>query len=152
MNIKGNYTVKVLWFFNSLTKKFEEQLPEETQEVINGLRENPNTVAKTFEDLNPQDTGLQEFPLVTNGSAMDWSPELTTLISQQASWTVYEAKKDLQAMLAAMPGGDALGATAKEAEPTKQALTAAPSAVPGGPAASSGNINAAEALPAPKQD
>ena len=128
MNIKGNYTVNVLWFFNSFTKNFEKQLPEETQAAISGLRDRPSPLGNdSFKDLNPLDTALQEYPLAST-SILNWSPELTTLMSQQASWMVYEAKEDIQAMLAATPGGAAAakglrafaGQTPKPADASKR--------------------------------
>ena len=103
MNVKGGYSVKVLWLLNSYNKGFEEQLPKETQHAINRTRDYPSALLKALQDINPLDSGLHDFPLVDT-SALDYTPQLATLMSQQASWMVYEAKKQILDVLASTPG------------------------------------------------
>jgi len=104
LNVKGGYTVKVLWLLNSYNKGFEEQLPKETQHAINRTRDHPGGILKALQDINPLDSGLHDFPLVDT-SALDYTPHLATLMSQQASWMVYEAKEEILDILASTPGG-----------------------------------------------
>jgi hypothetical protein len=100
MNVKGNYTVTVLWLLNSNVKDFEAALPKPMQKELEKARTNQG-LGKALEDLNPLDaTSLASFPLVST-FAMNWSPELVTLVSQQASWTVYQARKEIESLLKA---------------------------------------------------
>ena len=117
MNVKGGYTVKVMWLLNSYNKGFEEQLPKDTRQAINRTRDHPSDLLKKLQDINPLNSGLHGFPLVST-FALDYTPQLATLMSQQASWMVYEAKEEIGNMLASTPGG--VGDISKESVTTQE--------------------------------
>jgi hypothetical protein len=106
MNIKGGTTVTILWLLNSPCKGFEDRLAPDTAAALKAHRAKANDRASIdAEKRNPFDvTTLASFPMVST-FAMDWPPELVSLMQQQASWIVHKAKKELQAMLkaAALP-------------------------------------------------
>ena len=93
-----------MWLLNSYNKGFEEQLPKDTRAAINKTRDHPSDLLKKLQDINPLDSGLGGFPMVST-FALDYTPQLVTLMSQQASWMVYEAKEEIGKMLASAPGG-----------------------------------------------
>ncbi|GIL43121.1 hypothetical protein Vafri_957, partial [Volvox africanus] len=83
--INGGWQVEVLWLINMQARQWEELLPNETQ---------------TFLNLSRADTGsdLHHYPHISTFTT-NYSPQLVTLLSQQATWTVLQAAPELLDLL-----------------------------------------------------
>jgi hypothetical protein len=115
MNVKGGTTVTVLWLMNAPSTAFEDSLPPDTTSALEtqraaslGANSASSALTKKLETLNPFDVmSMASFPMVDT-LAMEWPVELVGLVQQQASWTVYNAKKEVGEMVraAAVPQPD----------------------------------------------
>jgi hypothetical protein len=78
--------VDVLWLLNTKAKEWEDALPEDTRFLL------------THPEANRGDgASLKSYPYVSTFDA-NYSPFLTSLLSQQASWTAMAARSQLQDM------------------------------------------------------
>uniref|UniRef100_A0A383VT98 Uncharacterized protein n=1 Tax=Tetradesmus obliquus TaxID=3088 RepID=A0A383VT98_TETOB len=133
LGIAGGYTANVLWLLNVKDTTWESALPKDTKKLLEDFRKGRGIGARK-DAASTIYASLKEFPYITT-FAMDYSPELTQMLSQMASYTVMQSEKDIKAMMAA--------ATAK-AQQQQPAAGAAKPAAPAG-TASAGIIAAGAA-------
>ncbi|PNW85074.1 hypothetical protein CHLRE_03g170600v5 [Chlamydomonas reinhardtii] len=94
--ITGGWTVEVLWLVNMQSRQWESQLPNDTQAFLNSSRDD-------------KDSDLRHYPYISTFTA-NYSPELVTLLSQQASWSLLQAAAELRELLAAAAAPNATAA------------------------------------------
>jgi hypothetical protein len=78
--------VDVLWLLNTKCKEWEDALPEDTRALLASPGANRG-----------DSKSLKDYPYVSTFDA-NYSPFLTSLLSQQASWTAMQARSQLQDM------------------------------------------------------
>ncbi|KAG2442832.1 hypothetical protein HXX76_002911 [Chlamydomonas incerta] len=94
--ITGGWTVEVLWLVNMRSRQWESQLPADTQAFLNSSRDDKSS-------------DLRHYPYISTFTA-NYSPELVTLLSQQASWSLLQAAPELRELLAAAAAPNATAA------------------------------------------
>ncbi|GFR41221.1 hypothetical protein Agub_g1894, partial [Astrephomene gubernaculifera] len=75
--ITGGWQVEMLWLFNMQISDWEEQLPVDTRTFLN-------------ESRYKKKSDMRHYPYISTFTA-NYTPELVTLLSQQASWSVLQA-------------------------------------------------------------
>jgi hypothetical protein len=78
--------VDVLWVFNERVANWESKLPSESQELLNEARE-----GGLLSGLLQGDRTMETFPHIPTKDA-NYDPELVGLLSNLASYQVYELK------------------------------------------------------------
>ncbi|KAF8060477.1 OHP1 [Scenedesmus sp. PABB004] len=150
LGVAGGFTTTLLWLLNAPTPSWEAALPDETRELLARHRGGKALAAKV-DRINPlAASSLKDFPLIST-FAMDYTPQLTQLLSQLASWTATQAGADMRAMAAGGGGAPAAGGGGAPAAaggaaagaPAQQAGSGAPAAAGG-----AGPAGAAAAKPA----
>jgi hypothetical protein len=99
LGISGGYTANVLWLLNVKDETWESALPKDTKKMLEDYRRGRGIGAKK-DAVSTLYASLKDFPYITT-FAMDYSPELTQMMSQMASYTVMQSGKDIKAMVAA---------------------------------------------------
>ncbi|GBF94754.1 hypothetical protein Rsub_07637 [Raphidocelis subcapitata] len=90
--VAGGWQVEVLWVINAQIREWEKALPIESQDLIDDNRRGQPP------KLSDRLAGLKAFPYVSTFQA-DYSPELVTLLSQQATWQLLQARKDVEELM-----------------------------------------------------
>jgi hypothetical protein len=131
LGIKGGYTTNLLWLLNVVDTTWEAALPKDTKKMLDDFRQGRGIGAKR-EAVSTIYASLKEFPYIST-FAMDYSAELTQMMSQLASYTVMQSEQEIKSMLAAA------------ATPVQRPAAAAAAAKPTAAAAASGGAAAAAA-------
>ncbi|WIA35178.1 hypothetical protein OEZ86_003644 [Tetradesmus obliquus] len=85
LGIAGGYTANVLWLLNVKDTTWESALPKDTKKLLEDFRKGRGIGARK-DAASTIYASLKEFPYITT-FAMDYSPELTQMLSQMASYT-----------------------------------------------------------------
>jgi hypothetical protein len=112
----GGWQVEVLWVVNQEATNWEAALPADTRSALNNARGQSQQqqggvvgVVNTVKDAanfalsqlgaDTNTRGLENFPFIDTGKA-DYTPELTALLNQLASWQMLQLQPQLQQLLA----------------------------------------------------
>lgn len=126
--VKGGWEVEVLWVMNNKVAAWEAQLPPFAQAMLARDRAWEKPADKNATAADKKRPEFKDYPYISTFNA-DYSPELVTLLSQQASWQIMDAKGLIDALLAS---------PAAETAPAAAAASAADAAGGKQPAAAAG--------------
>jgi hypothetical protein len=124
LGIKGGYKTNLMWVLNVKDTTWEAALPQDTKKMLDDFRKGRGIGAKR-DKISTLYASLKDFPYIST-FAMDYSAELTQMMSQLASYTVMQSEQEIKSMLAAA------------ATPVQQQQPAAPAAKPTAAAAAAG--------------
>jgi hypothetical protein len=99
LGINGGYTTNLMWLLNVMDKTWEAALPKDTKKMLENFRKGRGLGAKR-DAVSTLSASLKDFPYIST-FAMDYSAELTQMMSQLASYTVMQSEQEIKAMLAA---------------------------------------------------
>ncbi|GLC46205.1 hypothetical protein PLESTB_001535000 [Pleodorina starrii] len=116
LGIRGGWRVRVMWVINDVQPQWEAALPNETRELLEGHRN--GLLKKVEEALNPLDADtLREFPHVST-FAMNYTPQLVSLMAHHAANMIMGSQAALQGLLSAAAAAAGEPATAAAAAAT----------------------------------
>jgi hypothetical protein len=99
LGIKGGYKTNLLWVLNVKDTTWEAALPQDTKKMLDDFRKGRGIGAKR-DKISTLYASLKDFPYIST-FAMDYSAELTQMMSQLASYTVMQSEQEIKSMLAA---------------------------------------------------
>jgi hypothetical protein len=148
LGIAGGYTTNLLWLLNVKDTTWEAALPKDTKKMLENFRKDKGLAAKK-DKISTLYASLKDFPYITT-FAMDYSPELTQMMSQMASYTVMQSEKEIKSLLAAPPAAAAATAPAAAAKPVAPQTAAKPAAIPATAAAAAARAAASAVAATPQ--